>query len=149
MAQPANPEEAKNLLLVWAYDATFSDFPPGFYPPLYVDATYVPPDRSRAVLLVGIIGISVATVVVIARLAIRVFYRRLKLGLDDILIIPALVCSKSILFVLNTYYLYQIVTIGYVTCDLLAIPLAGLGHHSYDITYSQLMHSQLVRDKLL
>jgi hypothetical protein len=137
-------QENENLQLMWAFTTTFPDYPSGFIFPAALDHNYVPPNRARFVMLVGTIGISLATFIVILRLAIRMCYKHARLGMDDILIIPALVSLLLVALVAKSDYLNQITSIAFVVSNLISIPLTGLGHHTYDNSYSQLLNGQKV-----
>jgi hypothetical protein len=81
---------ASLALRLQQYTASFPDFPKNFTLPSLQDPNYVPPKRARGPLVFCYASISLATVLVLLRLYVRKF-SQMKFGLDDWLIIPALV----------------------------------------------------------
>ncbi|KAF3309432.1 hypothetical protein TWF173_010898 [Orbilia oligospora] len=77
---------------------------------------YVPPDKGNIVFIVATISIAVALVLVGGRLYTRKVYSG-KLGLDDWMIIPAM-----------------ILTLGFTAVQILAVKNAHMGMHVYDIS---------------
>ncbi|KAF3171009.1 hypothetical protein EYR41_000025 [Orbilia oligospora] len=77
---------------------------------------YVPPDKGNIVFIVATISMAVALVLVGGRLYTRKIYSG-KLGLDDWMIIPAM-----------------ILTLGFTAVQILAVKNAHMGMHVYDIS---------------
>jgi hypothetical protein len=80
-----NPKTVAQLL---AYAARFPDFPKGFVPPSLTDPNYVPPNKSRPLLLYAYFMVGFTTVAVILRLWIRKWVKGMRFGWEDYLIIP-------------------------------------------------------------
>jgi hypothetical protein len=100
----------------------FHDYPPNFLPPWINDPNYVSP--SMQPVMYAIIGITTAVMcgVVTARLIVRSPLRKSVWGIDDWLIIPAF-----------------LLTLGVVVCEIYTIKVGGVGHHSYDLSWAELV----------
>jgi len=80
-----DPTKVAELL---AYAATFPDFPKNFVPPSLIDPNYVPPNKSRPLLIYAYFMLGFTTLAVTLRLWIRKRVKGMDLGLEDYLIIP-------------------------------------------------------------
>jgi hypothetical protein len=88
MAQMLN-EDPKVITELFAYAATFPDFPQNFTPPSLLDPHYVPPNRSHSIIIYAYFMIGFTTLAVIFRLWVRKTVKGMVFGWDDYLILPA------------------------------------------------------------
>jgi hypothetical protein len=113
---------SEDLIKMYQIGHVFPDFPSGFTPPWLTDPNYVRP--STQPVLYAVIGVTTLAmcIVVIARLIVRSHLKKSVWGFDDWLILPA-----------------WILTLGMIICELYTIKVGGVGHHSYDLTWAQLV----------
>jgi hypothetical protein len=112
----------EDLLKEYQIGHLFPDFPPDFTPPWLLDPNYVAP--SMQPVMYAIIGITtfLMSITVIARLIVRSPLKKSSWGFDDWLIIPA-----------------WLLTLGMVACEIFTINVGGVGHHSYDLSWAELV----------
>jgi hypothetical protein len=112
----------EDLLKEYQIGHLFPDFPANFTPPWLLDPNYVEPTMQPV--MYAIIGITTffMCVVVIARLVVRSPLKKASWGFDDWLIIPA-----------------WLLTLGMVACEVYTIRFGGVGHHSYDLSWAELV----------
>jgi hypothetical protein len=90
-------EDPKTIAKLLTYAARFPDFPKNFVPPGLIDPNYVPPNKSRPLLIYAYFMVGFTTLTVILRLFIRKWIKEMLFGWDDYLIIPAQVREEPIL----------------------------------------------------
>lgn len=112
------------LLALLQYGARFPDFPENFTLPS-LDPNYVPPQNHVRLERFCYFMLALAVVTVLLRLWIRYFKQPTKLGLDDWLMIPALIFA-----------------VGLIVDEILLLKIGGVGQHVYDIPYPQFAVSQ-------
>jgi hypothetical protein len=90
-------EDPTTVAELLAYAATFPDFPKNFVPPSLTDPNYVPPNKSRPLLIYAYFMLGFTTLAVTLRLWIRKKVKGMAFGLDDYLIIPGQVREEQVL----------------------------------------------------
>lgn len=81
-------EDPKRLVQFLAYGSAFADFPKTLNFPGLSDPNYVPPDKSKSVLIWVYSILCLSTIAVGMRLYIRAAVKAVVFGWDDWLIIP-------------------------------------------------------------
>jgi len=101
------------------YAGSFHDAPKNFTPPAYLDPNYVPPRRDAPLTVFTIICLVVMPMIVGTRLYVRLVLQK-RFGLDDWLIIPALMVSMA------------------CAINVVIMPRDGVGKHAYDLSVLEL-----------
>lgn len=112
----------EDLLKMYQIGHVFPDFPENFTPPWLLNSNYVAPTRQPVLYIIIAITTFFMCVVVMARLIVRSRLKKSVWGFDDWLILPA-----------------WLLTLGMVVCEIYSIKVGGIGHHSYDLSWSQLV----------
>jgi hypothetical protein len=117
------------LLSYLQYAQQFPDFPTNISSvPSLVDPNYVPPFNGLGVYISNWIAMSVALLVVIARLCARAYRGQKRFGWDDWVIIPA-----------------TISVLGYNVATTLGVSRGCVGLHTFDCTIDQLQAGFMIK----
>jgi hypothetical protein len=134
-----------DTLLYLQYAMTFSDFPINFTDPALIDPNYIPPQRGESLKIFCYAAASVSLVIVCLRLYVRKFVQK-HFGLDDWLILPALVCVAWDDFEYLTLVLIhcQFLSLAFLALQILLIQRYGVGVHIYDVPVLELRMTEMV-----